>query len=156
MSEAQRKPGPGWHAQPVGYSLEHVQRGHSGCRFPRSHRNLVRAKTSSRVRATGQASVPVPVAQASYRARSRPDATRMHLRTTNHIGSTFATVRHRARSPKARASAGLRMVFRLIESPQDRWCAVNAPHLVALARAGAAFVNGTFERPGKEPRPVAT
>jgi hypothetical protein len=25
---------------------------------------------------------------------------------------------------------------------QDRWRAVNAPHLVALIRVGAAFVNG--------------
>ena len=29
------------------------------------------------------------------------------------------------------------MAFKLIESPQRRWRAVNAPHLVALVRAGA-------------------
>ena len=39
-------------------------------------------------------------------------------------------------------AAGLAMAFRLIEAAQDRWRAVNAPHLVALVRAGALFVNG--------------
>ena len=31
------------------------------------------------------------------------------------------------------------MAFKLIESAQARWRAVNAPHLVALVRAGARF-----------------
>jgi len=68
----------------------------------------------------------------------------VHLRTTNPIESTFATVRHRTkitRGPGSRA-AGLAMAFKLIEAAQDRWRAVNAPHLVALVRAGATFVNG--------------
>src|SRR6266511_5002846 len=63
----------------------------------------------------------------------------VHLRTTNPIESTFATVRHRTkitRRPGSRA-AGLAMAFKLIESAQARWRAVNAPHLVALVRAGA-------------------
>jgi transposase-like protein len=79
----------------------------------------------------------------------------IHLRTTNPIESTFATVRHRARITKGPGSraAGLAMAFKLIESAQDRWRAVNAPHLVALVRAGATFHNGVLvERPepGKE------
>jgi hypothetical protein len=38
--------------------------------------------------------------------------------------------------------------FKLIESAQQRWRAVNAPHLVALVRAGAGFENGLLvERP---------
>lgn len=42
----------------------------------------------------------------------------------------------------------LAMAFKLIESAQARWRAVNAPHLVALVRAGAVFVNGKLvERP---------
>jgi transposase-like protein len=68
----------------------------------------------------------------------------VHLRTTNPIESTFATVRHRtkvAKGPGSRA-AGLAMAFKLIESAQDRWRAVNAPHLVALVRAGARFERG--------------
>lgn len=34
------------------------------------------------------------------------------------------------------------MAFKLIESAQTRWRAVNAPHLVALVRADAVFKNG--------------
>jgi len=74
----------------------------------------------------------------------------VHLRTTNPIESTFATVRLRTRvtkGPGTRA-AGVAMAFKLIESAQDRWRAVNAPHLVALVRAGATFDNGRLvERP---------
>jgi hypothetical protein len=69
---------------------------------------------------------------------------------TNPIESTFATVRHRTkitRGPGSRA-AGLAMAYKLIIAAQDRWRAVNAPHLVALVRAGASFVNGKLaERP---------
>ena len=68
----------------------------------------------------------------------------VHLRTTNPIESTFATVRHRTkvtRGPGSKA-AGMAMAFKLIIAAQDRWRAVNAPHLVALVRAGATFVNG--------------
>jgi len=34
------------------------------------------------------------------------------------------------------------MAFKLIEATQHRWRAVNAPHLVALVRAGAPFEKG--------------
>ena len=48
------------------------------------------------------------------------------------------------------------MAFTLIESAQDRWRAVNAPHLVALVRAGAVFVNGKLvARPGEDAPPEA-
>jgi transposase-like protein len=82
----------------------------------------------------------------------------VHLRTTNPIESTFATVRHRTKVTKGPGSraAGLAMAFKLIESAQARWRAVNAPHLVALVRAGATFVNGKLiERPGEEAHPEA-
>jgi len=40
------------------------------------------------------------------------------------------------------------MAFKLIESAQARWRSVNAPHLVALVRAGAVFRDGALaERP---------
>jgi putative transposase len=74
----------------------------------------------------------------------------IHLRTTNPIESTFATVRLRQRVTKGPGSraAGVAMAFKLIESAQQRWRMVNAPHLVALVRAGATFVNGKLvERP---------
>ena len=46
------------------------------------------------------------------------------------------------------------MAFKLIESAQDHWRIANAPHLVALVRAGATFINGKLiERPGKEAQP---
>src|SRR5215207_8119627 len=66
----------------------------------------------------------------------------IHLRTTNPIESTFATVRHRSKVTKGPGSraAGLAMAFKLIEAAQDRWRAINGPHLVALVRAGATFV----------------
>jgi transposase-like protein len=82
----------------------------------------------------------------------------VHLRTTNPIESTFATVRHRTKVTKGPGSraAGLAMAFKLIESAQDRWRAVNAPHLVALVRAGATFTNGKLiERPGEKDQPEA-
>ena len=82
----------------------------------------------------------------------------VHLRTTNPIESTFATVRHRTKVTKGPGSraAGLAMAFKLIESAQDRWRAVNAPHLVALVRAGATFINGKLiERPGENAEPEA-
>jgi transposase-like protein len=74
----------------------------------------------------------------------------IHLRTTNPIESTFATVRLRQRVTKGPGSraAGVAMAFKLIEAAQTRWRMVNAPHLVARVRAGATFVNGTLvERP---------
>ncbi len=74
----------------------------------------------------------------------------IHLRTTNPIESTFATVRLRQRVTKGPGSraAGVAMAFKLIESAQGRWRAVNAPHLVALVRAGATFEKGKLvERP---------
>ena len=79
----------------------------------------------------------------------------IHLRTTNPIESTFATVRHRSkltRGPGSRA-AGLAMAFKLLEAAQDRWRAVNAPHLVALVRAGAVFKAGKLvEQPDETPQ----
>jgi transposase-like protein len=68
----------------------------------------------------------------------------IHLRTTNPIESTFATVRNRSKITKGPGSkaAGVAMAFKLIEAVQARWRAVNAPHLVALVRAGATFKRG--------------
>lgn len=74
----------------------------------------------------------------------------IHLRTTNPIESTFATVRLRIKVTKGAGSraAALAMVFKLVEAAQARWRAVNAPHLVALVRAGARFERGLLvERP---------
>jgi transposase-like protein len=68
----------------------------------------------------------------------------IHLRTTNAIESTFATVRLRTNKTKGAGSrsAGLAMAYKLLDAAQARWRCVNAPHLVALVRAGATFVDG--------------
>ena len=78
----------------------------------------------------------------------------IHLRTTNPIESTFSTVRLRTRVTKGADSreAGLAMAFKLLDAAQDRWRKVNAPHLVALVRAGARFIEGQLQERG-EPRP---
>jgi transposase-like protein len=82
----------------------------------------------------------------------------VHLKTTNPIESTFATVRLRTKVTKGPGSkaAGLAMAYKLIEAAQDRWRAVNAPHLVALVRAGAKFDKGVMiERPTEQKTEVA-
>jgi len=70
----------------------------------------------------------------------------LHLKTSNPIESTFSSVRLRTRVTKGPGSktAGLAMAFKLLEAAQDRWRAVNGPHLVALVRAGARFDKGVM------------
>ena len=67
-----------------------------------------------------------------------------HLRTTNPIESTFATVKLRQRVTKGAGSrtAGLTMAFKLLLMAQTRWRRLNAPHLVAQVRAGVRFQDG--------------
>jgi transposase-like protein len=82
----------------------------------------------------------------------------VHLKTTNPIESTFATVRLRTKVTKGPGSraAGLAMAYKLIESAQTRWRAVNAPHLVALVRAGVVFEKGVMaERSDADENEVA-
>jgi len=82
----------------------------------------------------------------------------LHLKTTNPIESTFATVRLRTKVTKGPGSraAGLAMAFKLIEAAEQRWRAVNGPHLVALVRAGAKFDKGVLiERPNGQDQEAA-
>jgi putative transposase len=71
----------------------------------------------------------------------------IHLRTTNPIESPFATVKARTKKTKGAGSrnAGLAMAFKLLLAAEKRWRRVNAPHLVALVRAGVTFPNGHAE-----------
>jgi putative transposase len=89
---------------------------------------------------------------AEHHAGLRLTSYRVPTRSTNPIESTFATVRHRTKVTKGPDSkaAGHAMAFKLIEAAQQRWRAVNAPHLGALVRAGARFERGRLvERPAE-------
>ena len=71
----------------------------------------------------------------------------VHLRTTNPIESPFATVKARTKKTKGAGSrkAGLAMAFKLLLAAEKRWRKVNAPHLVALVKAGVKFPDGQAE-----------
>ena len=73
-----------------------------------------------------------------------PAAHWIHLRTTNAIESTFATVKARTRKTKGAGSrdAGLAMAFKLLTQAESRWRRVNSPHLVALVAVGTKFPDG--------------
>ena len=81
----------------------------------------------------------------------------VHLRTTNPIESTFATVRLRTKVTKGPGSraAGLAMAFKLIEAAEHRWRAVTGAHLVALVRAGAHFTDGVLVERHQDEEQVA-
>jgi len=81
----------------------------------------------------------------------------VHLKTSNPIESTFSSVRLRTRVTKGPGSKaqGLAMAFKLLEAAQDRWRAVNGPHLVALVRAGALFDKGVMVKRPDEAQEVA-
>jgi transposase-like protein len=68
----------------------------------------------------------------------------VHLRTTNPIESTFATVKLRQRVTKGAGSrsAGLAMAFKLIQSAERTWRRLNAHQLLPLVRARVQFVDG--------------
>ena len=77
----------------------------------------------------------------------------VHLRTTNPIESTFATVKARTRKTKGAGSrkAGLAMAFKLLVAMEKRWRKINAPHLVVLVTLGVEFPNGQAEMLRSEP-----
>ena len=68
----------------------------------------------------------------------------IHIRTTNPIESTFATVRLRHRKTKGSGSrvACLTMVFKLMESASKAWRALNGSTLIRDVIAGVPFADG--------------
>jgi transposase-like protein len=68
-----------------------------------------------------------------------------HLRTSNPIESTFATVRLRTYKTKGAGSrtACLAMAFKLVESAQNHWRKLNGSVLLTEVIAGAIFKDGT-------------
>jgi putative transposase len=67
-----------------------------------------------------------------------------HLRTSNAIESSFATVKLRTRVTKGAGSkkAALAMAYKLLAAAQERWRRFNGHELVADVLAGATFKDG--------------
>ena len=67
-----------------------------------------------------------------------------HLRTTNPIESSFATVRLRQRVTKGPGSRkrGLLMAYKLLRMAGERWRKLNGASLLPLVRAGVQFTDG--------------
>jgi len=67
-----------------------------------------------------------------------------HIRTTNPIESSFATVRLRQRVTKGAGSRikGLTMAYKLLNMAQARWRRITAPHLISLVLRGVQFKDG--------------
>ena len=67
-----------------------------------------------------------------------------HLRSTNPIESTFATVRHRHRQTKGNGSrqATIAMVFKLLISAEKHWRRLNGYRLLDKVVEGIIFVDG--------------
>ncbi len=68
-----------------------------------------------------------------------------HIRTSNPIESSFATVKLRTRVTKGAGSreAALVMAYKLLDAAQERWRALTGHELVAEVLAGVAFKDGT-------------
>ncbi|MEM7260830.1 MAG: IS256 family transposase [Planctomycetota bacterium] len=71
----------------------------------------------------------------------------VHLRTTNPIESTFATVRLRQRRTKGAGSrsASLAMVFKLASVAEKKWRRLNGPQLVLRVVEGYRFEDGIMQ-----------
>lgn len=72
----------------------------------------------------------------------------IHIRTTNPIESTFATVRHRTKRTKGCGSrtATLTMVFKLASVAERHWRRLNKPQLILKVIAGVKFVDGIMAK----------
>jgi len=71
----------------------------------------------------------------------------VHLRSTNPIESTFATVRLRHRKTKGNGSraACLAMVFKLARQAEKRWRKLNGTNQLLLLSQGKTFVDGIMQ-----------
>ena len=70
-----------------------------------------------------------------------------HVRTTNPIESTFATVRLRTKKTKGSGSrvACLTMVYKLMKSAQKKWRALSGSDILPDVLQGIKFINGEKE-----------
>ena len=71
----------------------------------------------------------------------------VHIRTTNPIESTFATVRLRHDKTKGNGSrrACLAMVFKLMQSAEKRWRKLNRHERINDVIAGTVFIDGVIQ-----------
>jgi transposase-like protein len=71
-----------------------------------------------------------------------------HIRTTNPIESTFATVRLRTNKVRGcfSASTVISMAFKLCQCAQKRWIRLHRPERLADVVKGVKFVNGIEEK----------
>jgi len=71
----------------------------------------------------------------------------VHIRTTNPIESTFATVRHRHRKTKGSGSrtACLAMVFKLVQAAERKWRRLNAAKHILHLLAGYKYKDGIMQ-----------
>lgn len=71
----------------------------------------------------------------------------VHIRTTNPIESTYATVRLRTKKTKGCGSrtATLTMVFKLALEAQKTWRRLKGHEQVLLVMAGKKFIDGELE-----------
>jgi putative transposase len=70
-----------------------------------------------------------------------------HLRTTNPIESTFATIRLRHRRTKGNGTrkTSLTMMFKLAQAAQKRWRRLNGHEHLVLLLQGRVFVDGLLQ-----------
>ena len=70
-----------------------------------------------------------------------------HLRTTNPIESTFATIRLRHRTTKGSGTrrTSLAMRFKLAQSAQKRWKRLNGHEQITHLLPGKLFVDGVVQ-----------
>lgn len=70
-----------------------------------------------------------------------------HLRTTNPIESTFATIRLRHRRTKGNGTrrASLTMMFKLAQAAQSKWRRLNGHQMITLLIQGRIFIDGILQ-----------
>jgi transposase-like protein len=75
-----------------------------------------------------------------------------HIRSTNAIESSFATIRLRTRVTKGAGSRSraLTMAFKLLDMAEKRWRRITAPGLAALVAEGVKFVDGVQQKTGRK------
>ena len=71
----------------------------------------------------------------------------VHLRTTNPIESTFATIRLRHRKTKGNGTrrASLAMMFKLAQSASKKWIRLRSYEKITLVIEGRSFQDGIMQ-----------